>query len=64
MSLLANQVVVDDHLIKDYFTDQDGISKMEGFAYNIKLPEGDVRVIEIEGWDLAACSGTHVRRTV
>jgi alanyl-tRNA synthetase len=64
MSLLANQVVVEDHPIKDYFTDQDGISKMEGFAYNIKLPDGDVRVIEIEGWDLAACSGTHVRRTV
>jgi alanyl-tRNA synthetase len=64
MSLMANQVVVDDHVVKDYFVDKNGISSMKDFAFNIKLPDGDVRVIEIEGWDLAACSGTHVRRTV
>ena len=64
MSLLANKIVIEDHRVKDYFLDKAGINNIKDFAYNIELPDGDVRVIEIEGWDIAACSGTHVKRTI
>lgn len=36
-------------------------------AFNTKTAEGiagdDVRVVGIEGWDVAVCSGTHVENT-
>ncbi|QLD87754.1 hypothetical protein HWV07_01365 [Natronomonas salina] len=39
----------------------------EDVAFNAKTEEGiagdTVRVVEIDGWDAAACGGTHVRRT-
>lgn len=37
-------------------------------AFNTKTEEGlagdDVRVVTVEGWDVAACGGTHVRNTL
>ena len=37
-------------------------------AFNAKTEEGiagdDVRVVTVEGWDVAACGGTHVRNTL
>jgi alanyl-tRNA synthetase len=40
----------------------------EGVAYNAKTAEGitddeQVRLVEIDGWDVAACGGTHVSET-
>ncbi|PSP92563.1 hypothetical protein BRD07_01505 [Halobacteriales archaeon QS_9_68_42] len=39
----------------------------EDVAFNTKTEEGitgeTVRVVEIDGWDIAACGGTHVRNT-
>jgi len=39
----------------------------EDVAFNTKTEEGvtgkEVRIVEIEGWDVAACGGTHVRNT-
>ena len=39
----------------------------EDVAFNAKTEEGlgdeAVRIVEVEGWDLAACGGTHVRNT-
>jgi alanyl-tRNA synthetase len=39
----------------------------EDVAFNTKTEEGitgeTVRVVEIDGWDVAACGGTHVRNT-
>jgi alanyl-tRNA synthetase len=39
----------------------------EDVAFNTKTEEGiagdDVRIVEIEGWDVAACGGTHVENT-
>lgn len=64
MSLMANKCVVDNHGVKDYFLEKESINSIKDFAFNIELPEGNVRVIEIEGWDIAACSGTHMRRTI
>jgi alanyl-tRNA synthetase len=39
----------------------------EAVAFNAKTEEGvageEVRIVEIDGWDVAACGGTHVRNT-
>ncbi|PSP73736.1 hypothetical protein BRC86_08295 [Halobacteriales archaeon QS_3_64_16] len=39
----------------------------EDVAFNAKTEEGlgdqEVRLVEIDGWDIAACGGTHVRNT-
>jgi len=39
----------------------------EDVAFNTKTEEGvggeDIRIVEIEGWDVAACGGTHVENT-
>ncbi len=64
MSLMANLYVVENHPIKAYLVKQDEVNNIAGLAVNLELPEGDVRIIEIEGWDVAACSGTHVQRSV
>jgi alanyl-tRNA synthetase len=64
MSLMANLYVVENHPIKAYLVKQDEVNNIAGLAVNLELPEGDVRIIDIEGWDVAACSGTHVQRSV
>lgn len=64
MSLMANLYVVENHPIKAYLVKQDKVNNIAGLAVNLELPEGDVRIIDIEGWDVAACSGTHVQRSV
>lgn len=64
MSLMANLYMVENHPIKAYLVKQDEVNNIAGLAVNLELPEGDVRIIEIEGWDVAACSGTHVQRSV
>ncbi len=64
MSLMANLYVVENHPIKAYLVKQDEINDIAGLAVNLELPEGDVRIIDIEDWDVAACSGTHVHQSI
>ena len=64
MSRLANEVVVENRSITSYFVDTDEARKMKDLAANMEFTEGKVRVIEVEGWDLAACSGTHMHNTL
>jgi alanyl-tRNA synthetase len=65
MSRIANQYIVEDHIIKDYFVTPEQASSIEGFAINMdEIPDGWLRVIEVDGWDVAACSGTHMKRTL
>jgi len=64
MSQMANLYVVEDHPIEAYLVKHDEIKNIPGLAVNLELPEGDVRIIDIEGWDVAACSGTHLHRSV
>src|SRR2546428_12319575 len=58
---LANGVVFEDREVRILFRQAGEANRMD-----LRKPtsrEGDVRLIEIEGFDLSACGGTHVKRT-
>ena len=58
---LANGVVFEDREVRILFRGAGEANRMD-----LRKPterEGDVRLIEIEGFDLSACGGTHVKRT-
>ncbi|MFB0538151.1 MAG: DHHA1 domain-containing protein [Anaerolineae bacterium] len=56
---LANAVVFADRPVRTYFVDQD---RKEDLALR-KQPvvPGPIRIIEVEGFDLSPCGGTHVK---
>jgi alanyl-tRNA synthetase len=58
---LANQVVLEDRPVRAWFPTPEELA-----ALNLrKLPEvdGKVRIVDIGGFDITACGGTHVART-
>jgi alanyl-tRNA synthetase len=58
---LANQVIFEDRPVRISFRPAEEANRLE-----LRKPtarEGDVRLIEIEDFDLSACGGTHVART-
>lgn len=58
---LANAIVLDDRAVRVHVVAADDL---ERFA--LRKPttrEGDVRVVEVEGFDFSACGGTHCART-
>lgn len=61
---LANECVVEDRPVTVYRLDEEDATEIEELVYNVDLPEGTVRVVAIEDWDVAACCGTHVRSTI
>jgi alanyl-tRNA synthetase len=64
MQLLANECVVDNRTISSYWVETREAASLPGLAFNLELPENQVRIIDIDGWDVAACSGTHLHHTV
>jgi alanyl-tRNA synthetase len=58
---VANRVAFEDRPVRISFRPAEEANRLE-----LRKPterEGDVRLIEIEGFDLSACGGTHVSRT-
>jgi alanyl-tRNA synthetase len=58
---LANRLVFEDREVRILFRSAEEAGRME-----LRKPterEGDVRLIEVDGFDLSACGGTHVSRT-
>ena len=58
---LVNEIVLENRGIKTYFVEQDQVR-----AVPLRRPpkvQGDVRVVEIEGFDWSACGGTHCLST-
>ena len=58
---LANQIVIEDRSVRSWFPEPDELTAL---ALR-KLPdvEGKVRVVDIGGFDITACGGTHVARS-
>jgi len=57
----ANQVLFEDRAVRISFPTAGEASRMD-----LRKPTsraGDVRLVEVEGFDLSACGGTHVTRT-
>jgi alanyl-tRNA synthetase len=57
----ANQVVWEDRPVERHWT---SAAEVHRFALR-KPPQvgGRIRIVEIPGWDVSACGGTHTRRT-
>jgi alanyl-tRNA synthetase len=65
---LTNQAVWDSRPVSWEQVDRDEALARDDVAFNAATEEGvqgydAVRVVEIEGWDAAACGGTHVENT-
>src|SRR5581483_2574650 len=59
---LANQVVLQDRPVKiQYVTQQE--ARELGLRKIPPVERGELRLIDVEGFDLTACGGTHVRNT-
>jgi alanyl-tRNA synthetase len=56
---LANTIVFADCPVRTYFVDQD---RMEDLALRKEpMVAGPIRIVEVEGFDLSPCGGTHVK---
>jgi alanyl-tRNA synthetase len=56
---LANTIVFADRPVRTYFVDQD---RMEDLALRKQpMVAGPIRIVEVEGFDLSPCGGTHVK---
>jgi alanyl-tRNA synthetase len=56
---LANTVVLTDRSVRTYFVDQD---RMGDLALRKQpMVTGPIRIVEVEGFDLSPCGGTHVK---
>jgi alanyl-tRNA synthetase len=69
MERLANRAVWDSLPVSWDYEDPTVAQEREEVAFNTKTEEGAmadaeaVRIVSVEGWDVAACGGTHVSNT-
>jgi misacylated tRNA(Ala) deacylase len=63
----VNAVLEGNHALKSYYIPQDEFRRREDLLRTLEaktpLSSGQVRVVEIEGFDAQACGGTHVSTT-
>lgn len=65
---LVNRVVWEDRAVSWETVPREEALSRDDVAYNTKTEAGvtdseEIRLVEIEDWDVAACGGTHVRST-
>lgn len=65
MTRLANEAVVDQRTIRTWLIPPEEMNTIPGLAVNLReLPEGPLRIVDIEDWDIGACCGTHLPTTL
>ena len=58
---LANRIVIEDRPVHAKEYDEEEASSLP--LRKAPVVHGRIRIVEVEGFDLSACGGTHVRRT-
>ena len=63
----VNAVLHENHSVKSYFISEEEFRNRDDLirTLEVKPPvsQGRVRIVEIQGFDIQACGGTHVRTT-
>jgi len=62
---LANRVILENRNVKAQFMPRNEAEKKHGFVLyqGGVVPGSEIRVVEVEGWDVQACGGLHVSNT-
>lgn len=62
---LSNKICLENRRVKTWFTTREEAEHIYGKELGVTevTPSGRVRVVEVEGWDVALCCGTHVSST-
>ncbi len=58
---LSNRIVFEDRAVSVLTSDREGLGALGIRKESTR--EGEIRVIDVDGFDRSACGGTHVRRT-
>jgi alanyl-tRNA synthetase len=58
---LANTIVFADHPVQTYFADKELMADLA--LRKQPVVTGPIRIVEVEGFDLSPCGGTHVKAT-
>ncbi|MGB9793537.1 alanyl-tRNA editing protein [Caldisericum exile] len=59
--LLANRIVLENREVKKYYINEDELEKLN-LRKKLEI-KGPIRIVEVEGFDVSMCSGTHVGKT-
>ncbi|MHA1506270.1 MAG: alanine--tRNA ligase [Candidatus Asgardarchaeia archaeon] len=62
---LANKIVMENREVRTFFMSRREAEDKYGFRLyqGGAVPGKELRIVEIDGWEVEACGGTHVRRT-
>ncbi len=64
MEKMCNEKVVEDREVRTQTVHIDELDQYDDIAFAKEIPDQEeVRVVEIDDWDRATCSGTHLTRT-
>jgi len=62
---LANRIVMENREVRTFFMSRRKAEDKYGFRLyqGGAIPGKELRIVEIDGWEVEACGGTHVKRT-